>query len=128
MLELPQTGSAFPYPLVSTIRLYSYVGGRALFRLLLELAFVGFTVYYMVVQIKKCRKEGIRSYLKCFWSGIEVIGIVTSIVACGFYGAKFIAVKLTMNDFHKDKSEYHPQSPLISKDIEITSEEFLSLL
>ena len=82
----------------------------------------------MVVQIKKCRKEGIRSYLKCFWSGIEVIGIVTSIVACGFYGAKFIAVKLTMNDFHKDKSEYHPQSRLISKDIEITSEDFLSVL
>ena len=115
MLELPQTGSAFPYPLVSTIRLYSYVGGRALFRLLLELAFVVFTIYYMVVQIKKCRKEGIRSYLKSFWSGIEMIGIVTSIVACAFYGAKFIAVKLTMNDFHKDKSEYYPQSPLISK-------------
>ena len=90
-------------PLVSTVRLYSYAGGRALFRLLLELAFVAYTIYYMVVEIKKLRKLGFRTYIHSFWSVIEVMGIVTSIVACAFYGAKFIAVKLTMNKFHDDK-------------------------
>ena len=90
-------------PLVSTVRLYSYAGGRALFRLLLELVFVGYTIYYIVVEVKKLRKQGFRTYIHSFWSVIEVMGIVTSILACAFYGAKFIAVKLTMDKFHDDK-------------------------
>ena len=51
------------------------------------------------------RPQGWREHVRSFWAIIEFIGIVTSIVACAFYGAKFVAVKLTMKDFQDDPSK-----------------------
>ncbi len=72
MLELPQTGSAIPYPLISTMRMYSYVGSRALFRLLLELTFVAFTVFYIVTEIRKCRKVVSVPHSAAKWSVLSL--------------------------------------------------------
>ncbi len=102
LLELPATGSAMPNPVIKTLQLYNYIGGRAIFRLILELSFVAFTIYYMVREGKKIKKAG-RHYFGSFWNIIELVNLGLSVTACAMYGGRFIFIKSTMKTFHKDK-------------------------
>lgn len=53
VLEIPTIGSMTPTAVIKTVRLYNYVGQRALFRLILELIFVCFLLYFLIVEGKK---------------------------------------------------------------------------
>ena len=106
LMEFPESGGTNPYPLINSIRLYNYVGGRAIFRLLLELTFVVFIMYYIFSEYKKFRKER-REYFKSFWNVVELINIVAAVLACAFYGVHYVIARTTLNKFHDDPGGYY---------------------
>ena len=107
VLEFPATGGTVHYPLVQTLRLYNYVGGRAIFRLILDIAFVIFLIFFFVVEVKKmCLQK--RAYVKSFWNIVELCNIVGSVLACALYGVHYVFTRLTIKKFHEDKGKIVP--------------------
>lgn len=100
LIEFPATGGTVPFLYRSkTIKLYPYVGSKFLFRVMLEMAFLVFTLYYVVAQVKLLRKER-RKYFRGFWNYWEMINISAFIATLVLYSFHKIIGRLTLNNFH----------------------------
>ena len=104
LMEFPETGGTNSYPRIHTLRLYNYVGGRAVFRLLAELIFVIFTIYYIYNLAKTVKTSG-KKFIRSFWNIIELLNIIAAILACVFYGVHYIIVRKTLSNFEENPGE-----------------------
>jgi hypothetical protein len=104
LLEFPPTGGVLVSPIIQTLRLYYYVGPAAIFRVILEVIFAIFTIYFLIREIKKFYKEGCH-YFRSFWNVMEFMSLFGSISAVVLYGCHFAFTKVTLRKFERNKGE-----------------------
>lgn len=102
IFEFPPSGGILSHHLQTRVlRLYPYVGAKLIFRLMLDVAVLVFTIVYMVSQIKLVRQQRCL-YFQTFWNIWECINICAFIGVVAMYALHFIAIKLTMKEVHKN--------------------------
>ncbi|KAK2167555.1 hypothetical protein LSH36_26g04065 [Paralvinella palmiformis] len=104
-LEFPASGGVIPFPVVQTLRLYNYVGSRAIFRIFLDLTFVAFTLYFIVVEGRKMRQQK-QQYFKGFWNILELFNLVGSVLVCAMYGVHYVFSRHTIAKFRDNKGTF----------------------
>lgn len=104
ILELPHSSGTHPFQLIKTLRLYNYIGPKAIIRVIMEVTFAVFTLFYFVQLIQQIRKEK-RQYFKSFWNTVNAINVVGALVAVGAYGAHTVFAKWKLSEFHDNRGE-----------------------
>lgn len=104
--EMPPTGGNVNHALIKTIQMYSYVGTRALFLVLLQVAFVAFTLYHIYAMVKGWKKEG-RRWFSSKWNILEMSCVLTAVMTCIMFGIRLIMLRYTLNKFQKHRGVYN---------------------
>lgn len=114
LLEFPNTGGVLTTPLIQTLRLYYYVGPAAFFRVILEVIFAIFTIYFIIREAKKFSKEK-WAYFRSFWNIMEFLTLFGSVSAVVLYGCHYAFTRVTLKKFQKNpgRSPCHIIFPLI---------------
>ena len=102
LFEFPNSGGVLNKPIIQTLRLYYYVGPAALYRLILEVIFAIFTLYFIIREGKNMKQEGYQ-YFHSFWNILEFLNIVGAIAAIALYGCHYVFTRLTLTKFQENK-------------------------
>lgn len=85
--EIAASGCRKPFPRIETIALYATDSVSFEFWLVCQFFFMGLVFYYLLLQIYKMWKEKL-SYLKELWNWVELLQIITAVLAIMFYIVK----------------------------------------
>ena len=106
IFELSPTGGGVHTTLIKPLRLYNYVGTTAVFRIIVEFLFAVFTLYFIIIEGKKMKKEK-KKYFTSFWNIMELIIIILSVTTCALYGMHYVIARHTLNKFQADRGQCH---------------------
>ncbi|XP_028406520.1 polycystin-1-like isoform X2 [Dendronephthya gigantea] len=102
LTEILPTGGYYPYPYISTTRLYRYIGAEAKVIMVLEFVFFIYLLYYMFREWKELRTVGKRRYFRDPWNYFDLFVIVSSIVTIVFYFMRLVATKVVISRANED--------------------------
>ncbi|XP_013393280.1 uncharacterized protein LOC106161002 [Lingula anatina] len=101
--EFLAAGGSTTMPEIKIFRLFPYVGGFGIVVIIFELMFGAFTIYFLVREVGKIRKEG-KAYFREFWNLMEFSTTCFSIAAIAMYIMKHGLAALAMNALEKSGS------------------------
>ncbi len=110
MVEFSPGGGVLLFPVIRTLKLYNYVGVAAIFRLALEIGFVLFILYYLVLESLKMHRLK-KAYFTNFWNVLELVNIAGAIASFVLYGMHYTFTRLTLEKFHRNPGiQYYTHS------------------
>ena len=71
--------------------------------LLMELIFLGFTIYFLFNELNKIRKQRSK-YFKDFWNLVEFATLAMAVTSIAMYAMKKIFGSVAMNVLHESES------------------------
>jgi hypothetical protein len=105
LVEFLPSGSVLVTPRFDTLNLFSDIGGLISFRIVCELVFFSFIIYFTFVEIIECLHAGFKCYLMEFWNLIEVSIIITADISFIMTLLRFISANDVL-DFFKTTRGY----------------------
>jgi polycystin 1L2 len=105
LIEFLSSGSLLTKANFEPLNLFSESGGIVSFKVMSELIFVAFIVYYLVIEIREMLNMDIKEYLSEFWSYIEWSIIITAFISCVMILVRLRAAQVVL-DFFKQTAGY----------------------
>ncbi|XP_046393954.1 polycystic kidney disease 2-like 1 protein [Ischnura elegans] len=105
VLEIPPTGGVIPSWSFHVVKLLYYETIIDKFFLGCEILFVLLVVFYTIEELYEMNVMG-RQYLKCFWSYLDLIILLTAWMAIGFSIYRIIDVNEMIENKLQDKNKY----------------------
>ncbi len=104
LVEFLSTGSILTSARFDPLYLFGESGGIS-FKIISEILFMAFIVYFMIVQIKSLIKRSFIEYVSDFWTYIELFLIVSACVAFTMFLKRYLVAQQVL-DFFKQTSGY----------------------
>mgnify|MGYP003572044798 CR=1 FL=1 len=105
-IEFPPIGGATPFPKVSSIQIYSGVGGDGALLLGAEIVYIFFMIYFIGAMVMQVKANGAKAYLAQPWNVCEVVIIIASIIALAMYIIKELLLATILDDLNANPEEY----------------------
>jgi polycystin 1L2 len=105
LVEFLSSGTLLTKANFDPLNLFGESGGLVSFKVMSELIFVTFIVYYLVIEIRKMLNMDIKEYLSEFWSYIEWSIIITACISCVMILVRLRAAEEVL-DFFKQTAGY----------------------
>lgn len=105
LMEIPATGGTLVFKRVLTTRLDRYSSGFAIFLGACEIAFLGFTLFYMYRELKKILILKWK-YLKDWRNWIEIIGFTLIWTSFALLMVRFGLVTVVKNQYFQDPNKF----------------------
>jgi polycystin 1L2 len=105
LVEFLSSGTLLTKANFEPLNLFSETGNIISFKTILQLIFLAFIVYYLVIEIRKMLNMEIKEYLSEFWSYIEWSIIITACISCVMILSRLRAAQEVL-DFFKQTAGY----------------------
>ena len=100
LVEFLSSGTILTNARFDPINLFAETGGIS-FKIIAELIFVAFVIFFMITQIKSLAKIGIFKYMSDFWSYIEFSIISCALIAFLMFILRYIVAQEVLDFFKK---------------------------
>ena len=100
LIEFLSSGTILTNARFDPINLFAETGGIS-FKIIAELIFVAFVIFFMITQIKSLAKIGIFKYMSDFWSYIEFSIISCALIAFLMFILRYIVAQEVLDFFKK---------------------------
>ena len=106
LVEFLPSGSIITSAKFNPLNLFGESGQNILsFKILCEIIFMGFTFYFMIIEIRKLLNRDLRIYFNEFWTYLEWSIIITSLISLGMFFVR-LTIALQVLDFFKQTNGY----------------------
>uniref|UniRef100_A0A1I8AL77 PLAT domain-containing protein n=1 Tax=Steinernema glaseri TaxID=37863 RepID=A0A1I8AL77_9BILA len=124
LVEIPPIGGYFPMAWIEAVRLEKYIGSSKNWVILFEVAFVFYTIVFILKEIYSLCTNGLRKYLLTFWHLVDLTTMCLAIGAVFCYLYRLEAVLALSKKFQETNGNLYVRLDN-ERDLEIS---FLILL
>ena len=99
IVEFLSSGSILTTARFDPLNLFGDISLNASFKLIAEILFIPFLIFFMIIQILECIKMGLKEYIKGFWFIIEGSIIVTGFISVFMFILRLIEANKVLGFF-----------------------------
>ncbi|XP_052792159.1 polycystic kidney disease protein 1-like 2 [Mya arenaria] len=105
MFEFTNTGGVYPSHQEISTSLHHYSSSYGKFVAVCEVLFAAFNLTFIIIEVKKFRKQGKSEYFSSIWTIIELCQIGMAVAVVVMFVQRVLAVGSVMDDFKSSKGE-----------------------